>query len=227
MFGHSYTGYLGYPPAGPAYPPTSGAYPPAAYPPVSNVGGYPPAYPPVGVSNNLNTSTITQEHILMSMRQGVEDKIRQKLREEYGMKLAEIQSLTSVKDELNKGQLQLRQAIDTIDRENDAMERSIQELKKEEKQLKEALENAEKLSDESNMKPEDAVEASAPIFRQLVTAHAEEAAVHEAIYYLGEALKHEVIDCDVFLRQVRKMARKQFFLRATMNKCRQVAGLPV
>ena len=64
-------------------------------------------------------------------------------------------------------------------------------------------------------------------YRQLLNAHAEEAAVHEAIYYLGEAMKQEVIDCDVFLKQVRKMARRQFFLKATMNKCRKVAGLPV
>ena len=93
--------------------------------------------------------------------------------------------------------------------------------------MKEALENAKQLSDSSNMNPEDAVSATAPLYRQLVNAHAEEAAVHEAIYYLGEALKHEIIDCDVFLKQVRKMARKQFFLRATMSKCRQVAGLQV
>ena len=100
------------------------------------------------------------------------------------------------------------------------MERSIQELKKEEDNMKEALNEAEKL-------PEDAVSATTPLYRQLVNAHAEELAVSEAIYYLGEALKQEIIDCDVFLRQVRKMARKQFLLRATMEKARQVAGLPV
>ena len=75
--------------------------------------------------------------------------------------------------------------------------------------------------------PEDAVSATTPLYRQLVNAHAEESAVSEAIYYLGEALKQEIIDCDVFLRQVRKLARKQFLLRATMEKARQVAGLPV
>ena len=107
------------------------------------------------------------------------------------------------------------------------MERSIQELKKEEDNMKEALNEAEKLSESSEINPEDAVSATTPLYRQLVNAHAEELAVSEAIYYLGEALKQEIIDCDVFLRQVRKMARKQFLLRATMEKARQVAGLPV
>ena len=58
-----------------------------------------------------STGTITQEHILMSMRQGVEDKIRQKLSEEFTLKQAIIQSLRETQDGLNKGQTQLRHAI--------------------------------------------------------------------------------------------------------------------
>ena len=174
-----------------------------------------------------STGTITQEHILMSMRQGVEDKIRQKLSEEFTLKQAIIQSLRETQDGLNKGQNQLRHAVESVDRDYDAMERSIQELKREEDTMKEALKEAEKLSESSEINPEDAVSATTPLYRQLVNAHAEESAVSEAIYYLGEALKQEIIDCDVFLKQVRKMARKQFLLRATMEKARQVAGLPV
>ena len=93
--------------------------------------------------------------------------------------------------------------------------------------MSEASKEAERLSEATEVKPEEAVTTTGPLYRQLLNAHAEEAAVHEAIYYLGEALKHEIIDCDVFLRQVRKMARKQFFLKATMNQCRKVAGLPL
>lgn len=162
----------------------------------------------------------------MSMRSAVEDMVRRKLREEYAMKNVEIQSLSKIKDELNNGQMQLKHAIDTIDRETAAMDNAIRDLQREEQTMKAALESAEKLSGETEMAPEDSVNPPAPLYRQLVNAHAEEAAVHEAIYYLGEALKQEIIDCDVFLKQVRKMARKQFFLKATMNKCRQVAGLP-
>ena len=42
----------------------------------------------------------------------------------------------------------------------------------------------------------------------------------------GEALRQGVVDCETFLKHVRKLSRRQFFLRATMNKCRQTAGLP-
>lgn len=60
---------------------------------------------------------------------------------------------------------------------------------------------------------------------RLINAYAEEAAIEDAIYYIGEALRKGVIDLEVFLKQVRQLARKQFMNRALMQKCRQKAGL--
>lgn len=62
------------------------------------------------------------------------------------------------------------------------------------------------------------------LFR-LLNAYAEEAAIEDVIYYLGEALRTNVIDLEVFLKHVRQLSRKQFMLRALMQKCRQKAGL--
>lgn len=62
------------------------------------------------------------------------------------------------------------------------------------------------------------------LFR-LLAAYAEEAAIEDVIYYLGEALRTNVIDLDLFLKHVRQLSRKQFMLRALMQKCRQKAGL--
>ena len=163
----------------------------------------------------------------MSLRSAVEDMVRRKLREEYAMKNVEIQSLTKIRDELQSGQTKLKHAITALDQDTAAMEQAIRELNLENSKMQDALVQAEKVKEDTDGKPEDAVICPTPLHRQLLNAHAEEAAVHEAIYYLGEALKHEVIDCDVFLKQVRKMARRQFFLKATMIKCRQTAGLPV
>lgn len=64
-------------------------------------------------------------------------------------------------------------------------------------------------------------------FCRLLNAFAEEAALEDVIYYMGEALRRGVIDLDVFLRQVRALSRKQFMLRALMQKCRQKAGLSI
>ena len=61
----------------------------------------------------------------MSMRSGVEDMVRRKLREEYAMKNVEMQSLNKVRDELNAGQSQLKRAIETIDRETEGIDRYV------------------------------------------------------------------------------------------------------
>ena len=74
---------------------------------------------------------------------------------------------------------------------------------------------------------DEAIYTVAPLHKQIVDAYAEELALTDAIYYLGEALRRGIVDCDVFLKHVRNLSRKQFFLRATMQKAREKAGLAV
>jgi len=67
---------------------------------------------------------------------------------------------------------------------------------------------------------DEAVTTTAPLYKQLLNAYAEDQAIQDAIYYLGEALRRDVIDLDCFLKHVRSLSRKQYLLRATMIKCR-------
>ena len=60
---------------------------------------------------------------------------------------------------------------------------------------------------------DDAVTATAPLYRQLLTAYADESATEDAIYFLGEALNRDAIDVESFLKHVRNLSRKQFLLR--------------
>ena len=78
---------------------------------------------------------------------------------------------------------------------------------------------------QENLSIDEAIVPTAPLYRQLFNAFAEENATEDAIYYVGEGLRRGVIDLDVFLKQVRSLSREQFMLRATMQKCRQKAGL--
>lgn len=77
--------------------------------------------------------------------------------------------------------------------------------------------------------PPDIEEAFGPIeplYKQLLNAYAEENAVTDAIYYLSEGLQKGVLDLDQFLKHIRDLSRRQFTLRALMQKCRERAGLP-
>ncbi|CAF3802207.1 unnamed protein product, partial [Rotaria sp. Silwood1] len=46
------------------------------------------------------------------------------------------------------------------------------------------------------------------------------------LFYLADGLRRKSIGLDTYLKHIRELSRKQFILRATMRKCRQVAGLP-
>ncbi len=62
---------------------------------------------------------------------------------------------------------------------------------------------------------------------RIVNTFAEEAALEDSIYYLGEAFRgnKSELDLEQFQKQIRTLARKQFMLRAILQKCREKAGL--
>ena len=84
----------------------------------------------------------------------------------------------------------------------------------------------QKIENKDDVKIDDAVVPTTPLYRQLLNAFAEEQATEDALYYLQEGLRRNVIDLEVMLKQVRDLSRKQFMLRALIHKCRQKAGLP-
>lgn len=72
-----------------------------------------------------------------------------------------------------------------------------------------------------------AIDASTPLHRQILRCYVEDSVVDDTIYFLGQALKKGSIDLQTYLKHVRQLSRKQFAARATMQKCRQTAKLPV
>ncbi|XP_063698453.1 tumor susceptibility gene 101 protein [Culicoides brevitarsis] len=218
----SFGGYpgVGYPPVQPN--PTNTPYPPA-FPgmpspfmpmPGAQASGYNP--------NPYNAGTITEEHIKASLISAVEDKVRRRLQERVNQIQAEIQTLNRTKQELSEGQNKIKEIIRKLEAEKVELTKSLEILKEKDAEVDKGLELAEK-AEEVNI--DEVVVTTAPLYRQLLRAYCEEAAIEDAIYYLGEALRKNVIDLEVFLKYVRQLARRQFTLRALMQKCRQKAGL--
>ncbi|XP_025192169.1 tumor susceptibility gene 101 protein [Melanaphis sacchari] len=189
---------------------------------------YPP-YPPTS-SNVPNTSTtglndggtITEEHIKASLLSAIEDKVRRRFNEQMAQNKAELDILQHSQRELSLGKNKLDSILTSLNKEKSELEQNIQVLRDKELELEMAI---SKLSKEDNIDIDDAVTTTAPLYKQILNAFAEEAATEDAIYYMGEALRRGVIDLDVFLKQVRSLSRKQFMLRALMQRCRHKAGL--
>merc|ERR1719348_1134220 len=104
-----------------------------------------------------------------------------------------------------------------LDAEIVQVQSNIDQLKAKDTEIDEAI---SKLDEQENLSIDEAIVPTAPLYRQLFNAFAEENATEDAIYYVGEGLRRGVIDLDVFLKQVRSLSREQFMLRATMQKYR-------
>ncbi|XP_076032755.1 tumor susceptibility gene 101 isoform X3 [Oratosquilla oratoria] len=244
------SGYTPYPPAPsqapypatqntpyPLYPPpSSSAYqPPPPYPPTSSFSSSTP-YPPYPVAssasttvansdnttNTATTGTITEEHIRASLISAVNDRVRARLRDAYGGAQAEASVLRQQQADLNTGKAKLESLINKLEHEQAELDKSIRLMREREGDMKSVLSRLSSATDPLDV--DDAVTTTAPLYKQLLNAYAEDQATQDAIYYLGEALRRDVIDLDTFLKHVRSLSRKQFQLRAIMNKCRTKAN---
>lgn len=223
-----------YPPPYPSHP----ANPPYSGPPASFPGGYPPSQfnsqPPYPSMNNVADGpggmphlspggTVTEADLRASMLSAVEDKMKRRLRETFAQAQAEMDVLTKTQKDLTAGKQKLEMIISDLEKEKDEIEKNISLLKDKDKEVKDAI---QKMESNENLSVDEAVVTTTPLYRQLVDAFAEEQAIEDAIYYLGEALRKNVIELESFLKRVRELSRKQFMLRATIQKCREKAGLP-
>lgn len=78
------------------------------------------------------------------------------------------------------------------------MDKNIELLKQKDKELSAALEKMENQSEKNDI--DDVIVPTAPLYKQILTLYAEENAIEDTIFYLGEALRRDVIDLDVFLK---------------------------
>lgn len=211
--GHSANpgGFQGYP-----YPAAASGYPSTGsslYTPVS----------PVTTVGPTRDGTIGEDTIRASLVSAVSDKLRWRMKEEMGRAQAELDALKRTEEDLKRGHQKLEEMVTKLDLEMADVDKNIDSLKQKDEELTVALERMQNQSEDNDL--DDVIVPTAPLYKQILNLYAEENAIEDTIFYLGEALRRDVIDLDVFLKHVRLLSRKQFQLRALMQKARKVAGL--
>lgn len=78
------------------------------------------------------------------------------------------------------------------------MDKNIGCLKQKDEELTAALERMQNQSEDNDI--DDVIVPTAPLYKQILNLYAEENAIEDTIFYLGEALRRDVIDLDVFLK---------------------------
>uniref|UniRef100_I3N330 Tumor susceptibility 101 n=1 Tax=Ictidomys tridecemlineatus TaxID=43179 RepID=I3N330_ICTTR len=209
------------------YPPNPSGYPGCPYPPG---GPYPattsaqyPSQPPVTTVGPSRDGTISEDTIRASLISAVSDKLRWRMKEEMDRAQAELNALKRTEEDLKKGHQKLEEMVTRLDQEVAEVNKNIELLKKKDEELSSALEKMENQSENNDI--DEVIIPTAPLYKQILNLYAEENAIEDTIFYLGEALRRGVIDLDVFLKHVRLLSRKQFQLRALMQKARKTAGL--
>ncbi|NXI48441.1 TS101 protein, partial [Galbula dea] len=215
----------------PTYP--AGSTPNPSYPNYPYPGGVPfpattsvqyyPSQPPVTTVGPSRDGTISEDTIRASLISAVSDKLRWRMKEEMDRAQAELNALKRTEEDLKKGHQKLEEMVTRLDQEVAEVDKNIELLKKKDEELSSALEKMESQSENNDI--DEVIIPTAPLYKQILNLYAEENAIEDTIFYLGEALRRGVIDLDVFLKHVRLLSRKQFQLRALMQKARKTAGL--
>lgn len=254
------------------------------------------------VTGPSRDGTIGEDTIRASLISAVSDKLRWRMKEEMDRAQAELDALKRTEEDLKKGHQKLEEMVSRLDQEvvrqplpfsffhclppprrqpfflllnrfsqQSEVDRNIELLKKKDEELSEALEKMENQTENNDI--DDIIVPTAPLYKQILNLYAEENAIEDTIFYLGEALRRGVIDLEVFLKvtwnfasptlseelpqrgghtkqtpksqtfnqtpahpnrsltvclslqHVRLLSRKQFQLRALMQKARKTAGL--
>jgi len=136
----------------------------------------------------------------------------------------EISTLEQTKNGLKAREASLNQHFDAMRTEKVDLETKIAQLESV-ISVKEAEVNKLTKNIDEGISPDEIIQASTPLERQILKCHSEDLAISDAVYYLNSALQRDLLDVDQFLREVRKLGRKQFQLRAMIRKARQVGGL--
>jgi len=170
------------------------------------------------------SSTISADHIRASLLSAVQDRIRHRLSEKVGTVHAELASIRQTQQELRTGHDKLKRMLEELESEQRVIDTAS--LLYQEKKLElERILSSSKTGD--NLDVDGAIDAPSPLHRQLLAAYVADCAVDDAVYFLGQALKKNVVSLSDYLNHVRQLSRRQFIYRATMQKCRIKSRLPV
>ncbi|XP_024620466.1 tumor susceptibility gene 101 protein isoform X1 [Neophocaena asiaeorientalis asiaeorientalis] len=184
------------------YPPNPSGYPGCPYPPGSQ---YPattssqyPSQPPVTTVGPSRDGTISEDTIRASLISAVSDKLRWRMKEEMDRAQAELNALKRTEEDLKKGHQKLEEMVTRLDQEVAEVDKNIELLRKKDEELSSALEKMENQSENNDI--DEVIIPTAPLYKQILNLYAEENAIEDTIFYLGEALRRGVIDLDVFLK---------------------------
>lgn len=145
---------------------------------------------------------------------------RSKLGEEYSKTKAEVDSLHSVNKELIDRQEAIQNILENIKTKEIETDETIEIVAKTLDTFKSVV--TERSKEVNGDDIEELIKVPNAAHAQLLEAMANDEAINDCIYALGQALENEKITLEVYLRKVRELSRKQFTCRILVNSLQQL-----
>lgn len=162
-----------------------------------------------------------------------EEKKRDQLQDQVNQKIlghlqrVAMEAKTTVQSDWRDQQL-LKLSKETIDQEIEESHNLIQKLEAniavvdtKTKEIEQWLEES-KDSSEQQVSVDDLCQPATKLHSQMLNLSSENAAITDALYFLDRGMYTGHIDCSTHLKSVRKLAKRQFLVRAHLIKINQV-----
>ncbi|GBG27112.1 Ubiquitin-conjugating enzyme E2 variant 3 [Hondaea fermentalgiana] len=162
-------------------------------------------------------------------RQALEIKLQEKFKKFREQMKTELSDEMKIQTKLEEGQRVLEEGLGKLGKQKDDLEATIHELDLKETQLKTWLEQYGNADEEGNpnscaiaqINLDEAIVPADGLSRQLFDCVAETSAIDDTLYHLDRALSNDIIKLPDFLKEVRKLARKQFMAKALALKIQE------
>lgn len=155
------------------------------------------------------------------------ERLKLSIKSQHAAVGKEVAQLREVGAELNSRHSKLMAGFNAMEAERTALERNVGAMSAKTAELDAWLARHEGKVDSvgrlgSDDELEGAIQPVDGLNRQALMAAAEDVAIEDALYALERALQAGILEPEIYLKQVRKICRKQFFPRALAMK---IAGV--
>ncbi|KAK9813095.1 hypothetical protein WJX72_008931 [[Myrmecia] bisecta] len=127
---------------------------------------------------------------------------------------SEMDALLETQNELSRRRGQIEQGIASMQQEKVALESTVLEMHGKSVAMERWLAENEAKNPEGEVDADAAIVPADILSRQALDAQAQDMAIEDGLYALDKALQNGSISAEVYLKQVRSLCRKQFFVRA-------------
>ncbi|CAM9123792.1 unnamed protein product [Ectocarpus sp. 12 AP-2014] len=158
---------------------------------------------------------VSPEEIRKKTEKDLTAKLQSELQAMYAVLRTDMDSAFETQGQLEESKEEVERDVEELSRRKKELERLLQVSKEREAELDTYLQDRKK---EGEPSVDELIEPKDNLSDQMLRLVAENAALEDALYYLDLGVTDSVITVDVFLREIRRLARKQFVARATMKK---------